>query len=175
MIAADGEGQIRRLCCHPRWEKISLVVSSNRVHVSVNRSRYSTRRREDHKRSIPVLRKITYKKEFILALKIILFLDSQSDQITVSAPTLRRFLNLCSIPCNQLPNILATLHGGYRPEATWMTDHIERANLHWKQMLNNLFMVTGDALWTTMPIPLDEIIFSKNHSLSKIPHKNLCF
>lgn len=58
----------------------------------------------------------------------------------VSAPTLRRVLNLWSIPSNQLPNTLATLQGGYNTEAIWMTDHIEWANLHWK---NKCFIVSS--------------------------------
>jgi len=56
MIAVDEGGPIRGLCCHLRWEKISLAVSSNRVHISVNRSRCSTRCRDDHKLSILVHR-----------------------------------------------------------------------------------------------------------------------
>ena len=57
-----------------------------------------------------------------------------------SAPTLGRVLNLWSITCNQLPNTLATLQGGYKPEDIWMTRHIERANLHWK---NKYFIVSS--------------------------------
>jgi hypothetical protein len=68
-----------------------------------------------------------------LSLKTLSFLHSQSDQITAIAPTLIRILYLTSIPSNQLPKMFATLVGGYSPEAIWMTDHIERAKLHWKK------------------------------------------
>jgi hypothetical protein len=127
-------GLWRRLCCHPCRVKISLVTCSNRVYTSINNSLFSIRCRSNHKPS---------KEEDFLPLKTKLFLHSQSDQIKANAPTLMRILYLLSIPHGQLPNILATLLGGYKLEAIWMTDHIERAKLHWKeQVFDCLIVVT---------------------------------
>ena len=72
------------------------------------------------------------KREIFLSLNILSFLHSHSDQIMATAPTLRIIMYLWSTPCSQFPKILATLLDGYKFEATWMTDHIERAKLHWK-------------------------------------------
>ena len=77
--------------------------------------------------------KLTCKGEAFLSLKIKSFLHSQSDHSKAYAPTLISVLNLFEIPSNQWPKILATLVGGYKFDAIWMTDHVERANLHWKK------------------------------------------
>ena len=71
---------------------------------------------------------MTYMGEDNLASKTLLFLHSHSDQINAIAPTRICILSPLSIPCNQLPKILATERGGDKLEATWMADHIERAN-----------------------------------------------
>ena len=49
-------------------------------------------------------------------------------------------LSLLSIPCSQLPKTLATDLGGYKLDAIWMADHIERAKLHSK---NKCFIVSS--------------------------------
>jgi hypothetical protein len=75
----------------------------------------------------------TCKKEDCLSLNTLSFLHSHRDQIKTIAPTLICFLNLLSILLSQLPKILAILRGGYKVEATWMIDHIERVKRHWKK------------------------------------------
>ena len=50
----------------------------------------------------------------------------------VLAPTLICFLSLWSIPCNQLPKVFITVQGGYKFDAIWMANYIERAKRHWK-------------------------------------------
>ena len=66
--------------------------------------------------------------EDILASKTKLFLHSYSDHSNAIAPTRICVLSLLSIPFSQFPKILATERGGYKVEAIWMVDHIERAN-----------------------------------------------
>jgi hypothetical protein len=78
--------------------------------------------------------------EEFLSLNTLSFLHSHSDQIKAIAPTLICFLNLRSIPLSQFPKILVMLHGGYKVEATWMTDHINLAKRHWK---NKYFIVSS--------------------------------
>jgi hypothetical protein len=41
---------------------------------------------------------------------------------------------------DQLPKTLAILVDGYRPEAAWMTDHIERVKLHYKKVFYYLIL-----------------------------------
>jgi hypothetical protein len=41
-------------------------------------------------------------------------------------------LNRLFIPLSQFPKMLVMLRGGNKVEATWMTDHIDLANRHWK-------------------------------------------
>jgi hypothetical protein len=55
------------------------------------------------------------REEFLLS-KTLPFLHSQSDHNTAIAPTLIRTLYLASTPFSQLPNIFATLFGGYKVE-----------------------------------------------------------
>jgi hypothetical protein len=105
-----------------------IAISSNRVDTYINRSWFSTCCRDDHKQSKAMHRYMTWTNDEFLSLKTLSFLHSQSDQIIKSAPTLIRIFNLLSIPCSQLLMILA----GYKVEATWMIDHIDLANLHWK-------------------------------------------
>ena len=124
---------MRRLCCHPCWVKNSIATCSNRVHTALNSGWYSARCSIDHIRSECVQRKITCRGEAFLSLKTKSFLHRQSDQIKAYAPTLISVLNLFVIPSNQWPKILATLVGGYKFDAIWMTDHVKRANLHWKK------------------------------------------
>jgi hypothetical protein len=50
----------------------------------------------------------------------------------VIAPILICLLNLWLMPWGELPKILPLLCGGYKFEANWMTDHIERTERHWK-------------------------------------------
>jgi hypothetical protein len=109
-------------------------VASNREQTSIKRSRSSTLWREDHKQRVLIPRYITCKIEDCLSLNTLSFLYSHSDQIKAIAPTLICFLNLWSIPLSQFPKILAILRGGYKVEATWMTDHIEHAKRYWKKM-----------------------------------------
>jgi hypothetical protein len=71
-------------------------------------------------------------REEEILLKILSFLHSQSDQIMTIAPILIRRLNLTATPLSQLPNILTTLRVGYKVDPIWTTDHIDLANLHWK-------------------------------------------
>jgi hypothetical protein len=71
--------------------------------------------------------------EEFFSLNTLSFLHSHTEQKTAIAPTLICFLNLRSISLSQLPKILVMLHGGYKVEATWMTDHIDLAKRHWKK------------------------------------------
>lgn len=72
------------------------------------------------------------RREQFISLKTLLFLHSHSDHIMAIAPTLKRFMYLLSIPCNQFSKILTIIRGGYKPEAAWVIDHIDRAKLYWK-------------------------------------------
>jgi hypothetical protein len=76
--------------------------------------------------------------EEFLSLNTLLFLHRHSDQIKTIAPTLICFLNLWSIMFSQFPKILVILHGRNKVEATWMTDHIDLENRHWK---NKCFII----------------------------------
>jgi hypothetical protein len=89
--------------------------------------------KRDHKWRVLIPRYITNKIGDCLLLNTLSFLHSHNDQIKAIAPTLICFLNLWSILLSQFPKILAILHGRYKVEATWMTDHIERAKQHWKK------------------------------------------
>lgn len=60
------------------------------------------------------------------------FLHRHSDHNKVDATTLNSVLNLWGIPYSQRQYMLATLRGGYKFDATWMTDHVARAKVHWK-------------------------------------------
>jgi hypothetical protein len=40
----------------------------------------------------------------------------------------------------QFPKTLAILVGGYRPDAAWMTDHIERVKFHYKKVFYYLIV-----------------------------------
>ena len=132
MHSAYAGGPIRRSRCHPCGIKMSLAVVSSRADTSIKRSRNSTRCNVDHEQSKLVHRYITCKIEAFLSLNTLSFLQSQSDQIMANAPTLIIVLTLRSTPCNQLPKILAIDRGGYKLEAIWMSDQIDRGNLHWK-------------------------------------------
>jgi hypothetical protein len=56
-------------------------------------------------------------REEHLLLKTLSFIQSQSDQIMATAPTLIRTSNLESIPFRQFPKIFAMLFGGYKVES----------------------------------------------------------
>jgi hypothetical protein len=85
----------------------------NRVDISVKRSRYSTRCRGDHKRSVHVQRYMTCKREEHLLLKTLSFLCSHSSQIRAIFATLITSLNLGSTSLSYLPKIFTTLRGGH--------------------------------------------------------------
>jgi hypothetical protein len=122
----------------PNWtvknyQHHTASVAFNRVHTSVNRSRCSIRWRGDHKRRILVYLLIICKREQFLSLKTLSFLHSHSDHIMANAP-------ICtSIPWSQFPKILTTLVGGYKLDATWMSDHIVLA----KRQLENKWLIVS--------------------------------
>jgi hypothetical protein len=68
---------------------------------------------------------------------------------------------------------LATLLGGYKPKASWMTNHMTCKVAFEKQVFYRLIVSTKNTRLTPMPIPLNEVIFSKNNPLTKIPCKKL--
>ena len=113
-------------------KKNPVATCSNHVHIALNSGWTSACCSIDHVWSECVQRKITCKGEAFLSLKTKSFLHSQSDHSKAYAPTLISVLNLFEIPSNQWPKILATLVG-YKFDAIWMNDHVERANLHWKK------------------------------------------
>ena len=113
--------------------KTSVATCSNSVHTALNSGWYSARCSVHHVRSECVQRKITCKGETVLSLKTTSFLHSQSDHSKAYAPTLISVLYAFEIPSSQWPKILATLVGGYKFDAIWMADHVERANLQWKK------------------------------------------
>ena len=139
---------------------MSLAVISSCADTSIKRSRNSTRCNVDHEQSKLVHRYITCKRETFLSLKTLSFLQIQSDQITAIAPTLIIVRNLSSIPCNQLPKIFAMDRGGYKFEATWMVDQIERATLQSKK---RCLIVSScrqkNTLCTSISITFDKVIF----------------
>jgi hypothetical protein len=120
-----------RLWCHPCRVIKSFAVSSTCIHTSVKRFRSSVRWNDPWtEQTNASVDNLHYSN--ILLLKFLSFLHSQSDQITVIAPTLIKVLYLWSTPFSQLPKILATLRGRYKVEPIWMIDHIDLANRHWK-------------------------------------------
>jgi hypothetical protein len=85
---------------------------------------------------------MTCKREQFLSSKFLSFLYSQNDKIRASAPTLISVLKRRSIPWSQFSETLATLVGGYRLEAIWMTDHIDLAMWHRKNRCLIVFLMT---------------------------------
>jgi hypothetical protein len=57
---------------------------------------------------------------------------------------------------NQLQEKISPLQDGYKTEASWMTDHIERSNLQWKNKilifstLKKTFCVPGQLLFASL-------------------------
>jgi hypothetical protein len=86
-----------------------------------------------------------------------------------SAPILIKFVTWGSISCNKLPNTFATLHGRYKLEATWMTDHIEHSKNKW---------LIVSSLWQNMHFVIScqfcfrKVVFVKDYFFAKILEKN---
>jgi hypothetical protein len=84
------------------------------------------------------------------------------------APTLTSSLDLGSASFSELSKIFAMIHGGYKVEPIWMVNHIDLANLQWKnKCFYILFMVTKDTCFTSVPITFYKVIYSKNYTSTK--------
>jgi hypothetical protein len=118
------------------------------------------------------LRCVSCIREIFLQLNTLSFLHSHSDQIMASASTLISILNLLSISCCQFLKILTTLIGGYKPDATWMTYHIDLAKRYWKKRCLIVSSWCQKTPSTSMPVSLCKIILGKDYS-REIPTKNL--
>ena len=58
-----------------------------------------------------------------------------------------------------MTKILATLVGGYKLDAIWMSGHIERANLHWEigvWLYDGKYKAT---LFTCLPVAVSKVVF----------------
>jgi hypothetical protein len=94
-----------------------------------------------------------------------------------SLATLIRILNLLSTSCNQLANILETLQGWYKVEATLImtcrsSKFILQENVFYSLVL--LMMKTNVELLCQLRFTVYKVIFADNYTFAKISCKDLC-